>query len=369
MGILSEIAHAGKGDEEYFIDFEDERCLDIGPFLIVGMLREEISRSTCRGGKLSRGVAKVLRAVRMAEFLKMRFQSSSDNPVYPYPLNRHSAVRRYNQGFETHQSAKEKQTRRFAESMNGWLRAAGMELSPDGGNYVRSMIAEILDNTRHANPHGDDGEWAIAGFMERRESEGENSIYVCHVAIVSIGLTISDSLEACKDPEVRSQIDAYIGEHAPASTRYSEATLRTVCALTDRVSCEGTRQDRDLGGCGMSSLVTMLRAIGAHLPDGAEPRITIVSGHSCIQLWDPYNAMLRSMGNEEGLHFQAFNEEQDLQRPPDDRYVYDLFERFPGTVIAVRFSIEPVELAKRIAAHQIRGDGREPGMDAPAPGG
>jgi hypothetical protein len=38
----------------------------------------------------------------------------------------------------------------------------------------------------------------------------------------------------------------------------------------------------------------------------------------------------------ESLKVIAFNEQNDLERPPDNRFVYRLKQKFPGTLVSVR---------------------------------
>ncbi len=352
MVTLSEIAKADREGNEYFIDFVDEYCLDIGPYLVFGLMRQEMER-ICKGGKIAPHIARVLGSVGMTQFLDMQvktyFPSREEERIFPFHLNRHSAIQRYTSGFESHRSAKEKHAQRFADSLNSWLSAAQMELSIPGGDRVRSMIAEILDNSRHANPSGDDGEWAMAGFMTSQKGPNGQELFLCHLAIASIGKTISETLLDSEDEQVRDNIEKYVSAHVSKDANFNGDTLRAVCALIDRISCEGTLKNKDLGGCGMSSLIVMLQTLGSESILHHEPRITIISGKSCIRLRKPYNIMISQNTDGLGPYFQAFNEEQDLAVPPDQGYVYELEQRFPGTVIALKFTINSEELQERVA--------------------
>lgn len=348
LSMLSQIALADGSGRDYSVDFSDEYCLDIGAYLIFGLMQEEMEGASI-GGEMTPRVAKVLKAVGMESFMRMQIPSPNTDGVFPFPLSRRSAVSQYSPGFESHESAKEKHARRFADSLDKWLHEADMELSEAGGDQVRSMISEILDNTRHANPTGDDGEWAMAGFMATRDGPDEEDVFVCHLAIASIGKTFSETLLDCEDPDVREDVAAYTSAHSSSSAEFNADTLRTVCAFTDRVSCEGTSANEDLGGCGMSSLMLMLEAISSSLTVDQEPRITVVSGNSCIRAMPPYNKVILTGPDRFGFYSQPFNDRQSLEFPPNGDYVYELKERFPGTVIALRFVINPSELRERAA--------------------
>ena len=347
---LSDIAVADKLGNKYFLDFHDKHCRDIGPFLIFGLMRQEME-TICMGGTIEPPIATVLNAVQLGTFLRMKFRNVSTDAaqkIFPFRLKRQPALHTYASGFESHHSAKEKHTEGFVNMLNDGLRQASMQLSSEGGNKIKCLIAEILDNSRHANPVGDDGEWAIAGFMESTEAEDGNLLFTCHLAIATVGVTISKTLLQCQDSNILDMLDGYANSHKFASSKYDEDTLVTLCALIDTVSCEGRGKGKGFGGCGMSCLIQMLQAIGTSSIPDKEPRIIVISGKSCIRLIPPYNDMISS-SDLDGVCYQAFNHQQNLEIPPDDKFVYTLSHQFPGTIISLRFTIDPEEIRRLLS--------------------
>ncbi|WP_282608424.1 hypothetical protein [Pelagibius sp. Alg239-R121] len=341
---LVEIAEVDAVGVKYSIDFEDEYCLDVGPYMLLGLMQQEMAE-TCDGGKMSRPLMKVLEAVGLRTFLKMGlFPINAVNDVLPVRLTTHSGIRQNRLGFESHESAKERVARRFSESINNWLMALRFMLTNNGSDWVRSLLAEVLDNSRHANPADADGGWSVAGFMVARERADGTPRFICHIGIVTLGATFAQSLLNSEEPKILSNIRSYASAHKNSSELYDYDALITTCALMDKVSCEGTYADRDIGGCGMSSLINMMNGLGKSSRSDEQPEMAIISGNSCLALKPPYN----QMEQVDQSYLQAFNVEQDLNQPPSDAHVYKLKHRVPGTVISLRFTIDPNNLSESV---------------------
>ena len=126
----------------------------------------------------------------------------------------------------------------------------------------------------------------------------------------------------------------------------SHDTLMTVSALSDGVSCEGTRQKGTRGGCGMSSLVDMMGKLGGSDRADEQAELVLISGSSCLRLAHPYNVM--PIDPDTGGAVQVFNSSQNVELPPDASYVFDLSGTFPGSVISIRFTLDPAHLERRV---------------------
>lgn len=347
---LRKIATAATKENEYHIDFEDRDCLDIGPYMVLGLMRQQMTNRNCLGGKISISIQRVLQACGMRRFLKMKFEAALGETVWPFKLETRAPLRRYSVGFEAKESARERTCRRFANSVNSWLGQLNYKLSPDGGGWLRTLLNEVLDNARHANPNAAESEWSVAGFMKKRDVGNGKKSFVCHLGIVTLGLSFSETLASCRDPDTREDIARYVNLHAGTSTKYDDACLVTSAALNDGISRDQRYAKGSKGGTGMSSLVNMMNILGGGGAPEDSPVMTIISGAACIQLKPPYYEMYVEPDSK-GVPTarQLFNPSQSLDLPPDPNHVYKLPVRFPGTVIAVRFMFDHKHLDSLLA--------------------
>ncbi len=338
------VAALEDNEKPYTLDFEDERCIDIGPFMVIGLLFSQANPVWCQGGKMNSPVMKVLASVGVRDIAGMSFPTSGASDVWPFRLATHTAVTQKVSGFESFESANEKVGRRFADSVNGWLNEVGFGLTRQGGDWLRNLLTETLDNARHASVTQFEGQWSVAGFMARRRRPDGSSQFICHIGIVTTGKTIFETLQSSDDPKVLEDVSNYCVRHKDSSKKWTAQSLANVASLADGISCEGTSADQDIGGCGMSSLVNMMNELGENSRQSEQPTMTIISGSGCLLLTYPYNKM---QTNEDSIHYQAFNSEQELDSAPDDSFVFDLEEHFPGTIVSMRFCLEKDALTSR----------------------
>jgi hypothetical protein len=95
----------------------------------------------------------------------------------------------------------------------------------------------------------------------------------------------------------------------------------------------------------MLTLVDAMNALGKSSRVEEQPRMTIVSGTTCLKISPPYNLPQRAAT---GHRMLALNAANDLQYPPDEAYVFSLPHRFPGTIVSVRFCLDPDELTPAV---------------------
>ena len=73
---------------------------------------------------------------------------------------------------------------------------------------------------------------------------------------------------------------------------------------------------------------------------GKRSEVTIISGNSCVQFTGDYRNFW--VGDDATLgRRQTFNKEKSLECLPSADHVFDLDVGFPGTIVAVRFSLNP----------------------------
>lgn len=330
------------------VDFKDERVLDIAPYLIWGYMARDMCPFML-GGKIERPVSKVLEAVELSKFMGIRFLNQPDDTdVWAFGLRHRSGA----DADPANSFAASIVADKFVETVNEWLEMLpdAMELTRAGARDLNKIITEALDNAERygelsAASGKDGGDWYITGFMARRplespDQDGREAWYDCHIAMVNLGDTIAETIAATTDPKISDALRRYTAKHSGALFRggCSAETLATVFAMQDGVSARpgptGT------GGKGMMDLVQFTNSIGNTTDPAHQPVMTVISGKSCVQFKEIYRCFRRPTSGRPHRQ-QYFNTTGGFDDPPDKDYVFDLDIRFPGTVIAIRFSLDP----------------------------
>ena len=320
------------------LDFADAHILDIGPYMVWGLMSKGMSPFLI-GGKMATPVQKVIEAVRLRQFMKMsEFRDLADNKdVWAFPL------RERHPGTPTATPARAIGFSRVADQLvytiNEWLGAlpTAFELTREAKPRINKIATEILENAeRHAG--SENGQWYVAGFMARQnqiDDRGQcRDWHDCHISFVNLGDTISETIRNSAPKRISKDLQSYLDCHR-SKDGPSPNTLATLYAMQDGISSlpEGA------GGKGMMEMVELTNALGRTDDIKHQPAITIISGKSCIQFAGPYKGCFTHESGD-GKRIQTFNAEKRFDFPPDWNYVYDLDVAFPGTIVALRFTID-----------------------------
>ncbi len=319
------------------INFKDRYILDIGPFLLLGALREKMT-PVILGGKISQSTLKVLDAVQLLDFLQMKsFGKIRSANVWPLPMrHRHGGGRSSpTANIAVQASRAERVGDQTVRSVNEWLRKLDPpdELTEYGATNLKTVVTEALNNAERHGRLGGDGEWVTAGFMARRRDENGEIVHVCNIGLMNLGRPMSETIIEAPT-KVLNQVDRYVGCHS--STGLSKETLSTVLALQDGISCVDQSGERPTGGTGMMDIAEFANGVGELHGGEFDTRVAIVSGHSYIRFSKPYNEGVSG----EGRRLQWFNAENDAEKPPSHEHVLDMPSAFPGTLVTLRFVID-----------------------------
>jgi len=216
-------------------------------------------------------------------------------------------------------------------------------LRHDWQSKLISLITEVLDNSeQHASR---DRYWHTIGHFNHLENEPGGD---CHIVIFNFGDSIYESLKRKDTPEsLKQQIADLASRHRSRGflgfqqPKWQEETLWTLYALQEGVSRftdtpEGV--DRGNGTIRMIQFFTELA--------GEQPKMVLVSGQTYVLFDGTYALRDRLMTGGEQRKIIAFNEENDLERPPDARFVRHLPLKFPGTLVSLRFILHQDHLKR-----------------------
>jgi hypothetical protein len=335
---LKQLAAIGCTATNARLHFKDSHCLDIGAYLVLGEVWPCLS-PFFSGGRMAPTIQKVMEGVGLRRLMNMRLRAVRDlNDIWAFPV-------RQRRPFGEHRSEKwifEAQRDQVAadelcDAVDEWLGVPDPphELTEEGRAWISTIILELLNNAqRHSDPETGDGSWAVAAFMAKTSKNGVD-VFQCHIGILSVGATIHESLRTCS-PATAKDLDDYVALHS--RTKISVETLRTVVALQDGVTRDPAASAHHRGGVGLQDVLELVSLLGGTSSPGREPRLTIVSGRSCISLKSPY--MVGARKSEGGPRVLWFNRSNVVSDPPDGLHVYDLPEHFAGTIISVVFTLD-----------------------------
>jgi hypothetical protein len=328
LNILKDIAKAEAREFAFKMDFLDPICHDIGPYLVLGVMRQRMLPN-CEGGQITEGLSKVLPAVGLDKFLEMNIPRSSNFDVLPFPIK--SGAREDIGEDHIGVTTKQRAVDQFTDTLNGWLNALSLGLKEAGKGFIGQIIGEAIDNAeRHSDSADGVGRWWIAGFMTVRFNDKNEPTYHCHVGLLSLGCSIAESI-ARGPQEIQDEIAAFTQKHK--SSHQSPETLSTVYALQDGVTRDPP------GGVGMMDLFGLVSTLGK-TQTAVKGSVAIISGDAYIVAKDIFIVP----EGEPGERRLWFNKENSIEHPPQHDYVFSLPFDFPGTLVTLRFQIDPEHL-------------------------
>lgn len=240
------------------------------------------------------------------------------------------------------QDAKSRQTRKFVDHINACLARSGRELSAEGIERLATYAGEILAN---AEEHSNRGEWLLAGYLDDSTDE-----HMCEIAVLSFGRTFAETFRALDiDSYPLRQVDPYLKAHSEKkffSKKWELDDLLFLVALQGGISCKNS-SDKDTRGKGTIDLISFFEQMHDECAQGsATPcEMAILSGRTHVRFDGTYRLKRDSTGRD----VIAFNPSNSLVDAPDPDYVRRLARSFPGTIISIRFSLQPAFTVATVA--------------------
>lgn len=241
----------------------------------------------------------------------------------------------------TEASAKEAETQRLVEYLDSCLQTYGFALSAAGKDYFGKLVGEVITN---AEEHSGRTFWWIAAYL--RQPPGR-SYGDCHLTVFNFGRSLAESLQQLpRRARLRMEIDRLIRVQRRARffmpSRWTEENLWTLYALQEGVSRRNDETDL-LGhyGLGTVKMIETFQHLGQTTLPGTQPMMCVVSGRTHVLFDNRYRMQPKKTARGEERRVIAFNPQNDLRRPPDPLSVRNLRRPFPGTLISLRFYLDP----------------------------
>ena len=346
LASLARVIKAETGANGIQLHFDDDRCLDIAPYLVLAMVKRDLA-PIFKGGRIKRELQQVIEAVRLRQPLNMgRFklnQWDSYN-VHAFPLHqRRAANSSRSETRHLDPQTRERVQDALVDSINDWLGhpELDMELTRDGRGKIKNIAGEMLDNAeRHSTPETMDGDWTVAGFMARRNAGQVDEHFQCSVAFVSLGASVADSLDS-SPPAVAQAVDRYASAHKNST---ESEVLKTVMAIQDGITRVAESALEGRGGTGFQDVFDLVVDLGDTHLDGCGAKVTIVSGNTCLKMHGPHAIGKRAAGDPYAPREIWFNASNNRNLPPDPAFAFRLQQRFPGTLVTMSFVFTPMRI-------------------------
>ena len=214
------------------------------------------------------------------------------------------------------------------------LATKGLELTEQGELFFGDMLGEVLTNCKDHG--GENSQWYAMGHYITKEGN-------ISLIIFNFGQTIFEGLNnKMTSEETVRDLENLTNRHIKLfDTKWNKETLWTLYALQSGVSRLKSKED-PTRGTGTIKMIDGFQTLGKKIDgDGNKlnPIMSITSGNVNIVFDGTYN--LKEEHVDGGVRkIIAFNKENDLYKLPDEKYVKNIKNYFPGTIITKNFYID-----------------------------
>lgn len=334
---LSELVRADCKARTVQLNFLDQDCADIAPYMVLTLIEDGLAApEAITGGSISAAVRRVLEATEISKQLKMKPSNLVQDDVWPIKIRscRQSTL----PGRQVLTSSHGQAASDFAKHVQEWLAQLGYGLAPRSEEHLIRLICEVLENGIIHSVDGSDGEAWLAGCMSKND-DGQS--YTCLLAVISHGKSIYESMQSCSQV-IRDQIDDLVRAHRgffSSLSRWTPEGLWTLYALQDGVTrLSGGSDPR--GGKGLMDLIDFFLKLGGGYDDESTA-MAIVSGQTSIHI-----SGSQTLTQTHGFRRLALNVENDLHKPPKAEYIKSLKCHFPGTIVTIRVRLDARNLER-----------------------
>jgi hypothetical protein len=217
----------------------------------------------------------------------------------------------------------------------------GYDLSISDKQQLGVMIGEVLGN---AEQYGA-GEWWISGYMR---GPSERPYGDCHLTLINFGPSIAETVSKMLPGPNRTEIEELVALHSKTGffTRgWTEESLWTLYALQEGVSGSQDPAPSSRRGAGLTETLCAFARLGRTTDGSGEPKMCILSGQTYIVI-NQHTIISEDSG---GRRIAALNTQNDLRLPPERAFVSSLPLKFPGTLISVRFLLDPRRSSSKVS--------------------
>ena len=224
----------------------------------------------------------------------------------------------------------------FVDHINSCLMVNGRKLTPESILNLADYTGEIISNVED---HTDINDWSIVGYLDNSHEE-----HICEITIFNFGNTMASTLNDLPEAHYTKKIiSPYIELHKNKgwfSDDWDENDLLTLIALQGDISSKNIDETMDRGQ-GTVEMIEFFQQVHQECMKESHScaRMAILSGSTHILFDGTY-----AMSSVNGRKIIAFNKDNNLESPPDKKFVTNLGKTFfPGTIISIRFPLQDTQ--------------------------
>lgn len=287
-------------------------------------------------------VNKMLFSVGSPVTLKVREENFPDIIKYKLCIHDNEKERDYDKRIEQ----KELDTTEMADYVIECLSRMHKKLTPEKRDDLCTVIGEILIN---AEEHSTTKFRFSIGYF--KEDKVENKHYgIFRLVILNFGQTIYDKFkdESCPNKEIVEKMknlsNSYTKRSLFTRKEFEEENLWTLYALQEEVSSISPTEYKR-GNGSIRFIESFFNIKGSQEVDDIS-YLTLQSGNTRIHFNGKYNIENKVNSNNDTFKVMTFNESGNIEDKPDNKYVYQTKDYFPGTIISAKLLLNDDDLVQ-----------------------
>lgn len=247
----------------------------------------------------------------------------------------------------------------FIEYLQRCLATLDLKMVKKGEQYLSSIVGEVVDNCDLHS--GEFKQWFMLGnFFQFKynQSDNEGMIGECNLVLFNFGQSIHEGLKSSSKEQSKiddiisrkmfeklNELTDYHQKKGFFSNYWDEEILWTLYSLQEGVSRCLSKED-STRGIGTVNMIEALHEIGDTHTNDLKPEFYLISGKSKIIFENQYK--LKDFKGQKSKQIIAFNNNNNLQEPPNSNNVIKMKSYFPGTLISLKFYIDEKYLEGKI---------------------
>jgi hypothetical protein len=212
------------------------------------------------------------------------------------------------------------------------------KLTSDSIEDLSVVIGEILIN---AEEHSTTKYRYSTGYFQKHTIDGED-FGVFNLAIMNFGETIYEKFKSpeCTNYDMKSRMSSLSSKYTKKSLwskSFDEETLWTLYSLQQGITSVSIDSYKR-GNGSIQFIESFFNLKGTNENADDISRMAIISGNTNIIFDGKYNIQNKIKGKDE-FKVMTFNNSNNIEDKPDNKYVKSVENYFPGTIISARILI------------------------------
>lgn len=324
INVIKEIAYSAKNQYSIFLNHENCKEIDLAASLVMDTIIMEY-RNICKKLKL-----KVNFSGQLSTSMKVNDILRFSGIVHNLDIDKTKEHSRFKLLPLTKNEEAGILTTKIIDYYSDCLKTKGFCLTEAGENHFSTLMGEVISNC--SDHGGENVQWYALGHYITEYGE-------CNLTIFDFGDTIYEGLKnKSLYQKTTNKLEELTLAHKNFFQHPDEELLWTLFSLQHGISRLNSVED-ETRGQGTIDLIDSFQKLGGKYDGNGniqKPIMSITSGNINILFDGTYTIK----ENNNDYKIIAFNEKNSLEEEPDERYVRNIKNYFPGTVLSMKFFID-----------------------------